>query len=74
MEKSSQRLRVRVQKQREKPLARLTEHFFTRFFEVSAVTRDTDSRLGIAPVLGLLAVPGTIMSLILFMKYSSLAR
>jgi hypothetical protein len=74
MDKSSQRLRARVQKQREKPLARLTEHFFTRFFEVSAVTRDTDSRLGIAPVLGLLAVPGTIMSLILFMKYSSLAR
>jgi hypothetical protein len=74
MDTFRQRIGTVIRKQREQPRVRLGEHFFTRFFEVSAVTRDTDSRLGIAPVLGLLAVPGTIMSLILFMKYSSLAR
>jgi hypothetical protein len=59
---------------RQTPLGRLIEHFFSRFFESSAVMRDPHDRMGIAPVLGLLAVPGVIMSLILFLKYSPMLR
>src|SRR5688572_32912156 len=55
-------------------LYRLTEHFFSRFFETSSVMRDPHERLGIGPVLGFLAFPGVVMSLILFMKYSPLMR
>ena len=55
-------------------LYRLSDHFFSRFFETSAITRDGQGQLGIAPLLGLLAFPGVVMSLILFLKYSPLMR
>jgi hypothetical protein len=63
-----------IDKWRRTRLYRLAEHFFSRLFETSAVMRNPQEQLGIAPLLGLLAFPGVVMSLILFLKYSPLMR
>jgi hypothetical protein len=48
---------------------RLTGHFFRRFFDVDAA-----GSIGVGPVLALLAVPGALMTFLMFPKYSSLMR
>jgi hypothetical protein len=48
---------------------RLIDHFFRRFFD-----NDAAGSIGIGPLLALLAVPGAIMTITLFPKYSSLLR
>jgi hypothetical protein len=55
-------------------LVRLIGHFFGRFFEVGSAIRDPYARLEISPLLGLAAAPGAVMSFILLLKYSPLAR
>ena len=55
-----------------RPFVRLVIHFLNRLLRSD---RDADSEfeLGIGPLLGLLAAPGALCSIILFEKYSSLA-
>jgi hypothetical protein len=56
------------------PFPHLVRHFFRRFFDTETTGLDGDMRLTIGPVLGILAAPGALMSLLLFFKYSSLLR
>jgi hypothetical protein len=55
-----------------RPFVRLVRHFFLRFFDVDLGS--AEGRLGIGAVLGILNVPGALMSMVLFAKYSSLLR
>ncbi|MBC8165567.1 MAG: hypothetical protein H7Y20_06820 [Bryobacteraceae bacterium] len=50
----------------------MVRHFFLDFFQVEFGTGE--SRLGMAPLLAVLMVPGALMSIALFAKYSALLR
>jgi hypothetical protein len=55
-----------------RPFVRLVRHFFLRLFDVDLGS--SEGRLGVGAVLGILNVPGALMSMVLFAKYSSLLR
>lgn len=55
----------------ERPFGQLTAHFFLGFFS-SDMTADSDNSLSVGAIFALLAVPGLLMPLFLFDKYSSL--
>ncbi|MBC7928633.1 MAG: hypothetical protein H7039_23565 [Bryobacteraceae bacterium] len=55
-----------------RPFRALVRHFFAQFFRVDAGT--AEAGFSMAAVLGLLAAPGAIMALLLFLKYSPLMR
>ena len=56
------------------PFGALTAHFFRRFFEPESDNADSPLRAGIGPVLALVAMPGGILSIVLFRKYSPMVR
>lgn len=56
----------------ERPFPRLVAHFGATIFEGETAADDAD--MGVGGVLGLLAVPGAFLSLMLFDKYSSLLQ
>lgn len=56
---------------RERPFSQLTAHFFHGFFS-SDMTADSDNSLSVGAIFALLAVPGLLMPLFLFDKYSTL--
>ena len=56
----------------DRPFPRLVAHFAATIFE--GETADDDAEMGVGGLLGLLAVPGAFLSLLLFDKYSSLLQ
>lgn len=52
----------------------LIRHFFRRFFDSDLIGREENSESGVGAILAVLAVPGALMSFVLFGKYSSLMR
>ena len=56
----------------ERPFARLVAHFAATIFEGETAADDAD--MGVGGVLGLLAVPGAFLSILLFDKYSTLLQ
>ncbi len=57
-----------------RPFGRLVEHFFLGLFRSNSDTGPTEYELSPSGLLGILAVPGAFMALMLFGKYSSLLR
>ncbi len=55
-----------------RPAVLLFAHFFRRFFDSDLVAGEGDNTLGIGGVFALLAVPGLLIPLFLFDKYSTL--
>ena len=58
----------------ERPFPRLVAHFLQRMFTSGLESDDSSSRLGLGSILGLLAIPGLLVPLMILPKYSSLLR
>jgi hypothetical protein len=66
----SRRLAVRIARSLRRPFPRLVAHFLHRLVR-SGQESAADSELGAGPLLGLLAAPGALISLVMLDKYSS---
>ena len=58
---------------RPRPFGLLVRHFFDRLFDNELVSRNSDAALGLAHILAVLALPGLIIPLFLYPKYTDLA-
>ncbi len=67
-------MRALIERCNQSPFGVLTAHFFRRFFEPESDNSDSPLRAGIGPILALVAMPGGILSIVLFQKYSPMVR
>jgi hypothetical protein len=65
-------LETRIEEFSQRPFPCLTLHFFRRFFQSETASGDQDNSLSIGAIFAILAVPGLLMPLFLFDKYSTL--